>query len=243
MSPTRSIIMAALSITLAGCSWQWPWQPRGEAEAVPADTFTQSGGDYGAGPPLGGVPGGLIIAGEPNMANPRESDRESASKGHRLFLAMNCASCHGYDAKGAMGPDLTDQQWRYAGTPAAIFNSIAQGRPQGMPSWGKTLPEDQIWNIVSYIETLGGTYKPGQYNASLEGDTDRTQVSAGLAQLESIISNPQPSGAQQPASTPAQSNAKQPAPAATQSSAKQPAPAATQGSASQAAPAQGGTSQ
>ena len=74
---------------------------------------------------------------------------------------MNCASCHGYDATGGMGPNLTDKQWRYAGTPAAVFNSIAQGRPQGMPSWGRTLPEGQIWSIVAYLQSLGGTYAAG----------------------------------------------------------------------------------
>lgn len=88
-----------------------------------------------------------------------------------------------------MGPNLTDKQWRYAGTPAALFNSIAQGRPQGMPSWAHTLPAAQIWSIVAYLQSLGGAYQAGEYNASLEGDTERTQLAPGYATVEKVTAS------------------------------------------------------
>jgi cytochrome c oxidase cbb3-type subunit 3 len=53
-----------------------------------------------------------------------------------------------------MGPSLRDQSWIYGSSDAEIFNSIAQGRSQGMPAWGTKLPTDQIWQLVSYVKTL-----------------------------------------------------------------------------------------
>ena len=188
--------LLAVSLLLGGCEWRWPWESGTDLSRTAGLTSSEvAAPGSGVGPPLGGVPGGLRIEGEPNMANPLTGNPQAIAQGRQLYLAMNCASCHGYEAKGAMGPNLTDKEWRYAGTPAALFNSIAQGRPQGMPSWGRTIPEAQIWSIVAYLQTLGGTYEPGQYNASLDGDTEKTQLAPGYATVEKVTSSlspPQP---------------------------------------------------
>ena len=68
---------------------------------------------------------------------------------------MNCAACHGYDLKGGMGPDLTDTYWRYGGSPADIYKSIFEGRPQGMPAWGRALPPAMIWKVVGVHRVEG----------------------------------------------------------------------------------------
>lgn len=201
----RALPIALLLVTvlpLSGC--KWPWQTANDEPQAGATASLVDSSGSGVGPPLGGVPGGLHIGGEPNMANPLGGQPQALADGRRLFLAMNCASCHGYDATGGMGPNLTDKQWRYAGTPAAVFNSIAQGRPQGMPSWGRTLPEAQIWSIVAYLQSLGGTYEAGQYNASLEGDTEKTLVAPGYATVEKVTAslNPPPPPAHQQVQAP-----------------------------------------
>lgn len=201
-NPVALTMLLSLALLLGGCDGRWPWAATNDQPQAGATASTVAAPGSGVGPPLGGVPGGLHIEGEPNMANPLEGNPQAVADGRRLFLAMNCASCHGYEAKGAMGPNLTDKQWRYAGTPAAVFNSIAQGRPQGMPSWGRTLPEQQIWSIVAYIASLGSTYKPGQYNASLEGDTDQTQLSPGYATVERITASLAPPQTQPTAQPP-----------------------------------------
>ena len=42
----------------------------------------------------------------------------------------------------------------YGSSPANIFLSIYQGRPNGMPAWGAMLPEQTIWELVSYIQGI-----------------------------------------------------------------------------------------
>jgi cytochrome c oxidase cbb3-type subunit 3 len=79
---------------------------------------------------------------------------QAVASGQTLFVKMNCAGCHTYTGKGFMGPDLTDTYWRYGGQPDDIYRSIYEGRPQGMPAWGKALQSDEIWQLVHYIRSL-----------------------------------------------------------------------------------------
>ena len=135
---------------------------------------------------LAAVPLGDVVGAAPNWTLPQlnlqAAKPGSAKSGEALFRTMNCAYCHGLKAKGVMGPDLTDGYWRYGGTPALIFKSIAEGRPQGMPAWGQMLPAAAIWDLVAYIESLGGAYPAGDEEAALEGDLAKgdTKPGAGL---------------------------------------------------------------
>lgn len=116
-----------------------------------------------------------------DVENPYAKDRAAVEVGHEFFISMNCASCHGYDLKGGMGPDLTDTYWRYGGSPADIYKSIFEGRPQGMPAWGRALPPAVIWKVVSYIQSKGGTYPGSLADRGRQGDlgdnTDTTSFS------------------------------------------------------------------
>lgn len=114
--------------------------------------------------------GGITDQQAATIHNPVEGDPDAIAKGHELFLKMNCASCHGYGLMGGMGPNLVDPYWRYGGTPGAIFQTIYSGRPQGMPSWRHALSAEQIWQLVAYIQSKGGTVPASQYAAGLNGD-------------------------------------------------------------------------
>ncbi len=109
--------------------------------------------------PLGAPPGTPLEL-STNIANPYEGDAVAVGQGKALFGAMNCVYCHGAGGSGLMGPPLDSPAWRYGGAPAQIYNSIHDGRPQGMPAWGGSLPPDQIWKLVAYIESLGGASPP-----------------------------------------------------------------------------------
>ena len=120
--------------------------------------------------PLGDLAGAAESKLGAAITNPYEDSPQAAQQGKELFVRMNCAGCHGYGAVGGMGPNLGDTYWRYGGSPAAIFKSIYEGRPQGMPAWNPALPPDEIWKLVGYIQSLGGSYSAAQYEASVQGD-------------------------------------------------------------------------
>ena len=88
------------------------------------------------------------------LRNPHEGDAIAVATGAKLFVAYNCIDCHGADGSGAMGPSLADGRWHFGGAPAEVFESIYQGRPEGMPAWGSLISEDQVWMLVSYVRSL-----------------------------------------------------------------------------------------
>jgi cytochrome c oxidase cbb3-type subunit 3 len=85
--------------------------------------------------------------------NPFEGKADAVEAGHVLFGKMNCAGCHAYDLTGGMGPDLTDSNWLYGGKPGEIYHTIAEGSPRGMPPWKDKMTADEIWQVVSYIQS------------------------------------------------------------------------------------------
>ncbi len=147
------------------------------------------GGATGAGglPPdslISRVALGDIAGGHPNtltmqIKNPYEGSVAAAEAGQQLFIQMNCVGCHGYDAKGGMGPDLTDAYWRYGGSPVEIYKSIYDGRPQGMPAWGRMVRQADVWKIVTYLQSLGGTFPASLAESAREGNLGDKDTTAG----------------------------------------------------------------
>jgi cytochrome c oxidase cbb3-type subunit III len=143
-----------------------------------------------SGVPLGDLAGGAQSDLASTLHNPDAGDHAAVEAGHMMFVKLNCADCHGFTATGAMGPDLTDKYWRYGGSPAAIYKSISEGRPQGMPAWGKALPPKDIWQLVAYIESLGGSFPPNFYQRSLQGDRPNEQVAPELDFEQALDGSP-----------------------------------------------------
>ncbi len=127
--------------------------------------------------PLGDLAGAAFDTLGSTIKNPFGDDPQAVQQGKELFIKMNCAGCHGYGATGGMGPNLTDQYWRYGGVPVDIYKSIHDGRPQGMPAWDRALPTQEIWKIVAYIQSLGGSFTAADYQAAIQGDRAGEMVS------------------------------------------------------------------
>jgi cytochrome c oxidase cbb3-type subunit III len=108
---------------------------------------------------------------EPEVKNPYEGDPQALKHGQQLYQAFNCAGCH-FGGGGGIGPPLMGKTWIYGGRPHNIYESIAQGRPNGMPPYGHLLPEDTIWLIVAYVQSLGKA-------AQQEGDGRRNPSGGG----------------------------------------------------------------
>jgi len=73
------------------------------------------------------------------------------AQGRHLFL-MNCAHCHGDDARGDEGPDLHDLHR----SDARIHQVITAGIKGEMPSFGKKLGEPDVRQLITYLRTLHG---------------------------------------------------------------------------------------
>jgi cytochrome c oxidase cbb3-type subunit 3 len=131
--------------------------------------------------PLGDVAGAAKVHYAAEIDNPLAANAAAVAQGEQLFISLNCAGCHGYGAGGGMGPSLIDQFWRYGGTPSGIYQSIHEGRPQGMPAWGRAMPPQEIWKLVSYIDSLGGALAPDNYHAGLQGDHDVSSVATTIS--------------------------------------------------------------
>ena len=72
-----------------------------------------------------------------------------ATQGRHLFL-MNCAHCHGDDARGDEGPDLHDLHR----SDARIHEVITAGIKGEMPSFGKKLGDQDVQQLIAYLRTL-----------------------------------------------------------------------------------------
>ena len=84
-----------------------------------------------------------------------EKSAYQVAQGKRLFGWYNCAGCHAKGG-GGMGPALMDTSWLYGSSPDAIFSTILDGRPNGMPSFRGRIPEAQVWQLVAYVRSLSG---------------------------------------------------------------------------------------
>ena len=108
------------------------------------------------------APPAASSVGEPSYAakgvpvnNHYDENAYAVSQGKTWFRAYNCNGCHAQGG-GDIGPPLMDARWRYGSDPASIYATIAYGRPNGMPSFGSHVPEDQIWQLVAYVRSLSG---------------------------------------------------------------------------------------
>ncbi|MBY0497287.1 MAG: cytochrome c [Cyanobacteria bacterium] len=91
----------------------------------------------------------------PVVESPFQDNAYALSEGKRLYSAFNCVGCHAQGG-GAIGPALMDHRWIYGSRPDQIFSTIVQGRPNGMPSFAGKIPDQQVWQLVAYVQSMSG---------------------------------------------------------------------------------------
>jgi len=75
--------------------------------------------------------------------------------------ARTCASCHGAEGQGLIGPNLADRYWLHGGQVTQIFQTLVKGVPaKGMPPWGRAIAPEELSALVSYIRSIQGTTPP-----------------------------------------------------------------------------------
>lgn len=105
-----------------------------------------------------------------DLVNPTESNPESLAAGAEAYERM-CATCHGPTGRGdgrlaagtaaygARPSNLADAAWQHGSTDGEIFTVIRDGiGPDfAMDSFDGPLGEEEIWNVVHYVKSLGGS--------------------------------------------------------------------------------------
>ena len=101
------------------------------------------------------------------MTNPFEGNAEAAAAGQQLY-ATNCVGCHGEQAAGdgPAGASLdpkpanlqqtakeTDPQYQYW---VISQGGAAAGQSASMPAFNGVLQDEDIWRIVTHLETAYG---------------------------------------------------------------------------------------
>ncbi|MBK7399216.1 MAG: c-type cytochrome [Myxococcales bacterium] len=92
-----------------------------------------------------------------NMAK----NASAVAEGQGAFMA-NCASCHGANGGGGIGPNLTDNAWLHGGAPTKVYATIKEGfTAKGMPAWGAILGEEKTRLVSAYVVSLKNTNVAG----------------------------------------------------------------------------------
>jgi mono/diheme cytochrome c family protein len=103
---------------------------------------------------------GVAAARQQPAGNPIPYSPASIARGKSLFL-QNCQSCHDEDGRArsaaiAIAADLTDpDRWKFGTGDAQVFGSIKNGAADAMPPFGGDLKDEQIWDIVNFIRSIG----------------------------------------------------------------------------------------
>jgi putative heme-binding domain-containing protein len=98
--------------------------------------------------------------------NPFTSDAKEIEVGRATFR-IYCSPCHGIQAQGGRGPDLTTGIYGVGDTDQALYDVIANGIPgTEMPaSAPPRMTSDSIWRVVAYMRSIANRAQP-----SLAGD-------------------------------------------------------------------------
>lgn len=125
--------------------------------------------------------------------NTAEYKSYDLSQGKQLYEQYNCSGCH-FHGGGGIGPPLMDDKWIYGADPQNIFQTVVEGRPNGMPSFRGKIPDSQVWQIVAYVRSMSGQV-PKDVSLS------RSDEMNSQSEPEQLIEREQPKPAGQPPST------------------------------------------
>jgi cytochrome c oxidase cbb3-type subunit 3 len=149
MNARTLAVAALLAAGLAGC-YREKREFESPPQTSPSDPSRASELRPGASEPL--QPGAKPTPDRSEL----ERNAFAVNQGKRLFRWYNCSGCHGGGGGGGMGANLMDAGWRYGHEPAAIYATIVEGRPNGMPAFGGRIADDQVWQLVAYVRSLSG---------------------------------------------------------------------------------------
>jgi cytochrome c oxidase cbb3-type subunit 3 len=142
MKRMHAVTLALAALALAACQRETRYfEPPTKAVSPPPVRFGEI------------QPG--AIATNTSLEQKYEDNAYALDQGKRLFRWYNCNGCHA-NGGGDKGPALMDNVWIYGSEPAQIYSTIVEGRPNGMPSFGGHIPDNEVWELVAYVRSLSG---------------------------------------------------------------------------------------
>jgi len=89
-------------------------------------------------------------------------DGAVVARGAQLFQ-QRCVTCHGPQAQGLIGPNLTDLNQIHGATRMDLYTTISGGvAGTAMLAWGEQLPMTDVLSLATYVTTLRGTNVTGK---------------------------------------------------------------------------------
>jgi mono/diheme cytochrome c family protein len=143
MVSIKRIVLFLLGFTILSGSYLWANGDKHQEEKK-----KQMQGHHWAAPPE-----------ERNRSNPIPLSEDSVLFGQNLYL-QNCTDCHGSKADG-LGPDAENMEPKPSNLAAMAGHhsdgdmawKIKKGKGP-MPAWENIVSEEQIWNLVNFIQNL-----------------------------------------------------------------------------------------
>ena len=98
--------------------------------------------------------------------NPYVGNAEAIAKGKKVFQLYSCTQCHGPEAKGQVGPNLTGPDYHYPknATNKGMFETVWHGTNGGMGAKGIGLMDptdpkngitpDELLKVISWIRSM-----------------------------------------------------------------------------------------
>jgi len=92
--------------------------------------------------------------------NPLHGDKDAIESGRGMFR-IYCGPCHGIDATGGRGPDLTLGSYTNGDRDEDLYRVIAKGvAGTEMADYEERVGADNIWRLVAYIRSVAGNRPP-----------------------------------------------------------------------------------
>jgi mono/diheme cytochrome c family protein len=163
------VLILLIGLFLAGCNAATDAEPTAASETAAMSPGMGMG--MGRGPQSGMMARhhAAIPAEYAGLTNPVVADEASLERGADLY-ALHCASCHG---DGGMGDGPAGAALDPVPAPIAhtsqrmgddyFFWRTSEGGAEfstTMPAWKTALDEEAIWDVVNYVQALGGGMPP-----------------------------------------------------------------------------------
>ena len=101
--------------------------------------------------------GVATVAAQTPLTNPLAGDPKAAEDGKVAFRG-SCSLCHGIKGQGGRGPDLTIGNYSVGNADADLYSVISNGAAgTEMPGFAARYESDDIWRIVSFLRSIGGS--------------------------------------------------------------------------------------